>query len=66
MLVGLGRSPVSVLSPLGLSDGPGGGADIDFDVCATLAMWAVVRSYVGHHTRTGAIGKANEEDYVVI
>jgi hypothetical protein len=31
--------------------GPGGGADIDFDVCATLAMWAVVKNYVGQHTR---------------
>ena len=28
----------------------GGGADIDFDVCATLAMCAVVKNYVGHHT----------------
>jgi hypothetical protein len=40
----------SVLSHLGLSNGPGGGADIDFDVCATLAMCAVVKNYVGHHT----------------
>ena len=40
----------SVLSRLGFSNGPGGGADIDFDVCATLAVCAVVKNYVGHHT----------------
>jgi len=30
-----------------------GGADIDFDVCATLAMRAAVKNCVGHHTSGG-------------
>ena len=27
-----------------------GGADIDLDVCATPALCAAVKNYVGHHT----------------
>ena len=55
-----GRTGVpSVLAGLALSNGPGGGADIEIDVCANLARCAAVKSYVGHHSRFAAPWSGN-------